>query len=70
LTSLVALTAAMPVSLNPRTVGVVFSASKTTAQNLNDGIGSGIDVYKRYTGDGSVAAGWPAMSNWVSFQQM
>lgn len=60
----------MPAGLKPRTVGVVFSSSRSTAQNLNDGIGADIDLYTRYTGDGSVAAGWPAMSKWVSFQQM
>jgi hypothetical protein len=70
LTALAALAAAVPVNVNPRAVGQIFSASRSTAVNLNDGIGAGVDVYKSYNGDGSVAAGWPAMSEWVSFQQM
>ncbi|KXL44466.1 hypothetical protein M433DRAFT_68275 [Acidomyces richmondensis BFW] len=30
----------------------------------------GVDVYKMYTGDGSIADGWPAESEWVSFEYM
>ncbi len=70
LTLLVALVAALPTSLNTRTIGQVFAASQSTAHNLNDGVGAGVDVHKYYTGDGSATAGWPAMSSWVSFQEM
>jgi len=60
----------MPINLNPRTINQKFTASQSSALSLNDGVGAGIDVYKYYTGDGSSAAGWPAMTQWVSFQQM
>jgi hypothetical protein len=32
--------------------------------------GSGSDAYKVYSGDGSTSAGWPAESQWVSFDSM
>ena len=60
----------MPVSVNPRTAGVVFTVSTADASILNDGIGAGGDVYNLYYGDGSVGKGWPAMKQWVSFQNM
>lgn len=70
LTTSVALTAALPVSLDPRTAGQKFLASQAAANNLLDGKGAGIDVHKYYSGDGSADAGWPKMSDWVSFQNM
>ncbi|KAK5071246.1 hypothetical protein LTR64_007750 [Lithohypha guttulata] len=70
LTTLVAFTAGAPVSLNPRAANEIFVASKGDANNIFDGIGYGADAYHIYTGDGSSAAGWPKMSQWVSFQQM
>ncbi|EHK21198.1 uncharacterized protein TRIVIDRAFT_153126 [Trichoderma virens Gv29-8] len=38
--------------------------------NIQDGVGSGVDSYTMYWGDGSTGAGWPAQSRWVSFQNM
>ncbi|ETS01948.1 hypothetical protein M419DRAFT_35757 [Trichoderma reesei RUT C-30] len=38
--------------------------------NITDGVGSGVDSYTMYWGDGSTGAGWPAQSRWVSFQNM
>ncbi|KAJ5949549.1 hypothetical protein N7454_001133 [Penicillium verhagenii] len=34
--------------------------------NDYDGVGSGTDSYTFYSGDGSVAAGWPAKSQWFN----
>jgi len=41
-----------------------------TQFNDNDGKGSGSDAYKMYNGDGSAGAGWPAQSDWISYDQM
>ncbi|KAH8893454.1 hypothetical protein GQ53DRAFT_860596 [Thozetella sp. PMI_491] len=38
--------------------------------NIQDGIGQGTDQYIMRWGSGQVSAGWPARSQWVSFQQM
>jgi hypothetical protein len=38
--------------------------------NINDGVGDGTDSYTLYLGDGSTGAGWPAQSEWVSFENM
>ena len=62
--------AAPPQSRVSRAVQQVFEASKSLPINYNDGIGWGVDAYKMYGGDGSIAQGWPAMSQWVSYQQM
>ncbi|EEA19834.1 hypothetical protein TMatcc_009975 [Talaromyces marneffei ATCC 18224] len=54
-----------------RTLGsVVSSAVAVITVNDNDGIANGVDQYTQYAGDGSVAAGWPSSSQWVSFQDM
>lgn len=53
-----------------RVVDQIFEASKSLPINYNDGIGWGVDAYKMYRGDGSTAAGWPSLSEWVSYQQM
>jgi hypothetical protein len=38
-----------------------------TTINNNDGVGVGHDAYTMFLGDGSTAAGWPAMSDWYVF---
>ena len=38
--------------------------------NNNDGIGAGSDKYVFYKGDGTIGAGWPSKSKWVSFVDM
>lgn len=51
---------------------LVYAASNEFVSNGNavysvndyDGIGSGTDTYKFYSGDGSTAAGWPAKGQW------
>ncbi|KAK4988177.1 hypothetical protein LTR66_003394 [Elasticomyces elasticus] len=46
-----------------------FGTSTTTAVAAT-ATAQGKDVYKTYTGDGTVAAGWPAIEDWVSFDYM
>ena len=55
-------------SVNVR--GTVTGPLAVSTINDNDGKGSGNDVYKMYSGDGSTNAGWPALSDWVSFDAM
>lgn len=38
--------------------------------NIQDGVGDGVDQYTMYWGDGSLGAGWPDQSRWVSFENM
>lgn len=70
LSALATFTASAPVTINRRATNQVFSATQAAANNVYDGIGAGLDNYKLYTGDGSASAGWPSMTEWVSFQQM
>lgn len=67
---LVALMAAAPLRDVRRSTNQIFDASKAVPENVFDGVGAGVDDYKLYTGDGSCETGWPAMSQWVSFQNM
>ncbi|KAL1961818.1 hypothetical protein VTN77DRAFT_1030 [Rasamsonia byssochlamydoides] len=54
-----------------RATGEVVTGPQAVSNiNNTDGIGRGQDVYKLYLGDGSTADGWPAMSDWVSFDYM
>lgn len=54
-----------------RTTNVVAnSPAAVYSINNNDGIGAGSNNYVYYSGDGSTGAGWPAMSDWVSFDDM
>lgn len=46
------------------------TGSSTASAASSTATSSGVDVYKTYTGDGSVADGWPAMSQWVDFDYM
>ncbi|GAD98869.1 hypothetical protein PMAA_009950 [Paecilomyces variotii No. 5] len=48
----------------------VTSSVAVTSINDNDGIGGGTDSYTMYWGDGSAAAGWPSIDQWVSFEDM
>lgn len=38
--------------------------------NIQDGVGNGVDSYTMYWGDGSTSQGWPDKSKWVSFENM
>ncbi|RAH45372.1 muramidase [Aspergillus brunneoviolaceus CBS 621.78] len=49
---------------------VTVSGLAVTSINNKDGKGAGKDSYTMYTGDGSTSAGWPAKSDWVSFENM
>lgn len=43
---------------------VTVSELAVTTVNGSDGIGAGSNTYTFYSGDGSVAAGWPALDDW------
>nr|POE48309.1 hypothetical protein CFP56_75859 [Quercus suber] len=49
---------------------VVNAPAAVTVINDNDGIGGGSNTLNPYSGDGSAAAGWPSLSDWVSFGDM
>lgn len=48
----------------------VTGSAAVTSINNNDGIGAGSNSYTNYGGDGSAGAGWPSISDWVSFEDM
>ena len=52
------------------TKGSVTGSVAVSSINNHDGKGAGPDAYKFYEGDGSVGAGWPAATDWVSFDDM
>nr|POE48892.1 hypothetical protein CFP56_38989 [Quercus suber] len=49
---------------------VVSAPAAVTVINDNDGIGGGSNTNTPYSGDGSAGAGWPSISQWVSFSDM
>ncbi len=54
-----------------RGVGQVFTlGAGNNPSDIQDGIGAGTDLYTTFSGDGSAAAGWPLLSQWVSFEDM
>ncbi|KAK4976503.1 hypothetical protein LTR28_008223 [Elasticomyces elasticus] len=61
------------VALSPQ-ASSAFSSTRfgtsTTAAVSATATAPGQDVYKMYTGDGTVAAGWPDVQDWVSFDSM
>lgn len=57
-------------SIKVTTNGVVTGSVAVSSINDDDGNGAGTDAYKFYEGDGSTGAGWPATSDWVSFNDM
>jgi len=79
-------TASTPIGSGVASTGTLSSGSGTTTSvsvkgsvngplavsqiNDNDGKGSGSDTYKMYNGDGSTGAGWPAQSDWISYDKM
>lgn len=57
--------------LQERAPGISVTApAAVTSINDNDGIGGGSNTMTAYSGDGSSAAGWPSISQWVSFADM
>ncbi|ATY65793.1 muramidase, putative [Cordyceps militaris] len=44
--------------------------AQNNSTNIHNGTGAGRDQYRMYTGNGSPASGWPARSDWVSFEYM
>lgn len=55
-----------------RSTNAVVTVSALAVSSVNDSVGksSGSNTYKKYTGDGSTADGWPAKSDWLSFDAM
>ncbi|GKZ87356.1 hypothetical protein AnigIFM59636_003775 [Aspergillus niger] len=58
--------------LASRSTNAVVTVSALAVSSVNDSVGksSGSNSYKKYTGDGSTADGWPAKSDWLSFDAM
>ncbi|UKZ88828.1 uncharacterized protein TrAFT101_004562 [Trichoderma asperellum] len=58
--------------IKARTTGerVTNGVARFDNSNIQDGVGNGVDRYTMYWGDGSTGAGWPAQSQWVSFENM
>jgi len=50
-------------------VGINIGGGGNSGSSSSSG-GSGSNAYKVYSGDGSTGAGWPAVSQWVSFDSM
>nr|POE65960.1 hypothetical protein CFP56_57650 [Quercus suber] len=57
-------------AISTSTTALTSTDSLTFTAALPTGTASGVDVYQTYTGNGSVAAGWPSMDQWVSFDYM
>ncbi|CEJ90125.1 hypothetical protein VHEMI05929 [[Torrubiella] hemipterigena] len=58
-------------ALEARATGEKVSGSNYVGTiNNQDGIGSGTDSYKYYSGDGTTGQGWPGKDKWVSFENM
>lgn len=59
-------------SLASRSTNAVVTVSALAVSTVNneDGKSTASNSYTLYTGDGSVAAGWPAKSDWLSFDEM
>lgn len=47
---------------------VIVPGIAVTSVNNSDGVM--IDYYTQYTGNGSIAAGWPQIDKWISFVDM
>ncbi|PYH71854.1 uncharacterized protein BO88DRAFT_442343 [Aspergillus vadensis CBS 113365] len=58
--------------LASRSTNAVVTVSALAVTSVNDSVGksSGSNSYTKYTGDGSTADGWPAKSDWLSFDAM
>ena len=57
-------------SVDPRTTEGKVTNIAVAVTNQNDRDSMVVDYYKQYNGNGSLAAGWPPMTNWVSFMDM
>lgn len=56
--------------IEPRATGGTVSNSAIAVTTINNLDGILVDYYKQYTGNGSIAAGWPAKTSWISFMDM
>ncbi|RMZ01361.1 hypothetical protein D0862_06405 [Hortaea werneckii] len=57
---------------NPRisSVASTLTPASTASASSPTATGNGLDTYKTFTGNGTVGAGWPEMSEWVDFDYM
>ena len=59
--------AAAPWRIQSRAASQIFQYSQAYADDLASG-GPGVSQYQTFQGDGSLGAGWPQQSAWISFQ--
>ena len=67
--SLAAVASASPAVGKRQSGEAVTGGAAVTSINDNDG-GSAVDSYTYYTGDGSSGDGWPATSQWASYESL
>lgn len=56
--------------VEPRATGGTVSNSAIAVTTINNLDGILVDYYKQYNGNGSIAAGWPTRTSWISFMDM
>ncbi|KAI7553343.1 carbohydrate-binding module family 50 protein [Hortaea werneckii] len=55
---------------NPQASSVVPTLTSASTAPAPTATGNGLDTYTTFTGNGTVGAGWPEMSEWVDFEYM
>lgn len=57
-------------SINSRATGGKVASEAIAVTTVNNLDGTLVDFYKQYNGNGSIAAGWPPKTSWISFMDM
>lgn len=57
-------------SIGPRATGGKVANEAVAVTTINNLDGTLVDFYKQYNGNGSIAAGWPPETSWISFMDM
>lgn len=57
-------------SIKPRATGGKVANDAIAVATINDLDGTLVDFYRQYNGNGSIAAGWPPQTSWISFMDM
>ena len=57
-------------SIKPRATGGQVANEAIAVTTINNLDGTLVDFYKQYNGNGSIAAGWPPKTSWISFMDM
>ena len=60
----------LDICVEPRATGGLLTNSAIGVTNMENRDAMLVDYYKQYNGNGSIAAGWPPMTQWVSFTDM